>query len=119
MPEVLVLHLKRFQHQGDMTQRINKTVSGLPCQTMHCSSTAFGDVQVTFPVEGLDMSAHRTASAAAAGTTSIYDLYAVIQHSGGSLHRGHYTAVTQHPRTRIWHCYNDTNVTQVSLACAM
>ena len=86
---------------------------------MHCSSTAFGDVQVTFPVKGLDMSAYRTVPAAAAGTTSIYDLYAVIQHSGDSVHSGHYTAVAQHPRTRTWHCYNDTRVTQVSLACAM
>ena len=48
----------------------------------------------------------------------LYDLYAVIQHHGAA-GGGHYTAVAQHPETNTWHLYDDSCVSQVSLACVV
>lgn len=42
----------------------------------------------------------------------LYDLYAVICHSG-SLHGGHYYAYAKHPGTREWHEFNDSSVVKV------
>ena len=41
-----------------------------------------------------------------------YDLYAVLVHSGHSVHSGHYYAYVRAPNG-IWHICDDTNVAQV------
>lgn len=42
----------------------------------------------------------------------LYDLYAVICHSGG-LHGGHYYAYAKHPGANVWFEFNDSYVAQV------
>lgn len=43
---------------------------------------------------------------------TLYDLYAVICHSG-SLHGGHYYAYAKHPGTGHWYEFNDSSVSRV------
>ena len=43
---------------------------------------------------------------------ALYDLYAVLVHSGHSVHSGHYYAYVRAPNG-IWHICDDTHVAQV------
>lgn len=45
---------------------------------------------------------------------ALYDLYAVLVHSGHSLHSGHYYSFVR-SGTGMWHVCDDTNVSQVRL----
>jgi ubiquitin carboxyl-terminal hydrolase 36/42 len=45
-------------------------------------------------------------------TPTMYDLYAVLVHSGHSVHSGHYYAYVRAPNG-IWHICDDTHVAQV------
>lgn len=94
LPEVLILHLKRFS-QGKYRRK-----------KLECS--------VDFPLEGLDMtpyvvesSPHRT------DDNNLYDLFAVSCHSGG-LGGGHYTASVKHYATGQWMDCNDSRVTSLN-----
>lgn len=46
-------------------------------------------------------------------SAALYDLHALVQHTGTTLHFGHYTALTQHPDSKSWYHYNDSRVTRV------
>lgn len=48
---------------------------------------------------------------------ALYDLYAVLVHSGHSVHSGHYYAYVRAPNG-IWHICDDTHVAQVGGAAA-
>ena len=99
LPEVLVIHLKRFMYNKFTREKIST------------------DVQ--FPLEGLSLKEF-SVKGSPAGETAVYDLYAVSNHMGG-LGGGHYTA---HARTGIdegptglsgWHTFNDSRVSPVNL----
>ena len=82
-PEILILHLKRFQY----------------AQNTYFVHRQKLDDRVAFPVENLDLSpcvldpeSRRSAQ---------YDLYAVSEHSGG-LGGGHYTATAKDDNTGVW-----------------
>eukprot|EP00826_Nyctotherus_ovalis_P045010 TRINITY_DN4920_c0_g3_i4.p1 TRINITY_DN4920_c0_g3~~TRINITY_DN4920_c0_g3_i4.p1 ORF type:complete len:107 (+),score=3.64 TRINITY_DN4920_c0_g3_i4:93-413(+) len=63
---------------------------------------------IEFPIKRLDLSSHvKNASVA-----PIYDLYAVINHSG-TLTNGHYTSFAFNPCTNAWYLFNDSTVTKV------
>ena len=83
-PDVLVLHLKRFQF--------------VPGQYF-VHRDKISDV-VDFPVEGLDLGAY-VLGPQFPEAPCLYDLYAVSQHMGG-LGGGHYTAVCKNPDNSKW-----------------
>lgn len=102
-PDVLLIHLKRFQYtQGQYYVHRDK----------------ISDV-VDFPVDGLDLTqfvkgnntiinsldplinGHHVLGPIDEPAPPIYDLYAVSHHSG-SLHGGHYTAVCKNPKNSKW-----------------
>jgi ubiquitin carboxyl-terminal hydrolase 4/11/15 len=92
-PEILILHLKRFQY----------------AQNTYFVHRQKLDDRVAFPVENLDLSpcvldpeSRRSAQ---------YDLYAVSEHSGG-LGGGHYTATAKDDNTGVWYHYNDSVVSR-------
>jgi len=87
-PNVLVLHLKRFQF-GGFTGKLKN--------------------QITFP-EHLDL-ANWTKQK---GATTKYNLYAVLVHAGSSAQCGHYYCFVK-SASGSWHCMNDTSVNTVSL----
>lgn len=85
LPDILILHLKRFRQVGEKRNKLS--------------------TQVHFPLAGLDMGRHVVKRSTGARLPSaskqqpesgrraadvLYDLYAVCNHHGG-MHGGHYT----------------------------
>ncbi len=83
-PDVLVLHLKRFQYIPGQFSVQREKITEL----------------VDFPVCGLDLSAY-VKGPVIADFPPLYDLYAVSQHMGG-LGGGHYTASCKNIRNGSW-----------------
>jgi len=86
MPQILVVHLKRFLYSKWSREKLGSLVE--------------------FPVEGLDLSSF------VLGKTEkppIYDLFAVSNHSGG-LGGGHYTAYAKNKHDNHWYLFNDSSV---------
>lgn len=107
VPDMLVVHLKRFSNSRTLRDKI--------------------DTFVDFPTEGLDLSdmvgerqvakrlAEQGADLQSLGLKDldeplIYDLYAVDEHLGG-LGGGHYRAYAQNHVTQTWHHFDDSYVT--------
>lgn len=90
LPEILCIHLKRFRHEVMFSSKISSNVS--------------------FPLEGLDMSPflHKDCSR---GVTT-YDLVAVICHHG-TAGSGHYTAYGLNYLNEQWYEFDDQCVTAV------
>ena len=82
LPDILVIHLKRFSSQSRLRDKV--------------------DVLVDFPVQGLDMSGK---VGLPEGKSLAYDLFAVDNHFGG-LGGGHYTAAVKNSLDKKWYDYN-------------
>lgn len=82
-PDILVLHLKRFSGERYRRDKI--------------------DVNVNFPLEGLDLS--KRIGSKEDGKEYIYDLFAVDNHYGG-LGGGHYTAFAKNFYDGNWYDFN-------------
>ncbi|XP_033630148.1 ubiquitin carboxyl-terminal hydrolase 31-like [Asterias rubens] len=117
LPDVLVIHLKRFK-------QMNTTRTKL-------------DTLVDFPIQGLNMAqyivrrqqnAHAASLNALTGwspwrhihrrrahhvTEHVYDLYAVCNHIG-SMQGGHYTAFCRNPADNQWYNFDDAKVMPVT-----
>ncbi|KAJ1961388.1 hypothetical protein IWQ62_003888 [Dispira parvispora] len=106
MPEILVVHLKRFSHTRTWRNKL--------------------DVNIEFPLEGLDLNrvvAHAKRTGHNHPTTEsikgeaeeeslTYDLYGVCNHFG-RLGGGHYTAYAKNPQTERWYEFDDSCVRPV------
>ncbi|KAJ2797448.1 hypothetical protein H4S07_005944, partial [Coemansia furcata] len=90
VPEILVVHLKRFQHSRAWRDKL--------------------DALVDFPLEGLDLT---QTVVGPNGGELIYDLHSVCNHFGG-LGGGHYTAYALNPEDAKWYNFNDSSVSEVS-----
>ncbi|KAM3598553.1 uncharacterized protein V6R79_019508 [Siganus canaliculatus] len=94
LPDILILHLKRFRQVGERRNKL----------------TTF----VHFPLSGLDMAphmVHRNHGARRpdlAPPDFLYDLYAVCNHHGG-MHGGHYTAFCRNSVDGQWYSYDDSS----------
>eukprot|EP00158_Paraphelidium_tribonemae_P005829 Partr_v1_DN27544_c0_g1_i2_m30446 putative ubiquitin carboxyl-terminal hydrolase len=86
-PNVLCIQLKRFEFTAYGQQKLNRFVSYPEYLNMPLGS-------------GSQMS------------TSRYQLYGVLVHSGNSNRSGHYYAFVRSP-ANMWYCMNDSDVTQV------
>lgn len=85
IPDILIVHLKRFGGNRSFRDKI--------------------DVFVDYPVEGLDMT--EKVGYKEDGKEYLYDLFAVDNHYGG-LGGGHYTALTKNFYDEQWYDYNGT-----------
>ncbi|QLQ78805.1 hypothetical protein HG537_0B01530 [Torulaspora globosa] len=85
-PDILLIHLKRFESQRSFSDKI--------------------DDVVYFPIEGLDMSEYIVERDSKG---SIYDLIAVDNHYGG-IGGGHYTAYVK--QGDKWYYFDDSRVTE-------
>ncbi|KAK0076107.1 hypothetical protein PV325_005856 [Microctonus aethiopoides] len=120
LPDILVIHLKRFRQQSKQ------------------QSTSKLTMLVDFPLYGFDMTnhlAHRGVTSHTNITTlngwsrwtksrarphiipkydeNVYDLYAICNHHGQDLQGGHYTAFCRNPFDTQWYCFDDTRVEAV------
>ena len=139
VPDVLVVHLKRFRQSTRATNKL--------------------DTMVEFPIEGFDMGPNMARSGGAEGGTvpagtdtaggtgqqsntsaglrvlsafspwkhpkrfrggcgaageeTTYELYSVCNHHGSDLQGGHYTAVCRNPTDGQWYLFDDVNTRQV------
>ncbi|XP_010520472.1 PREDICTED: ubiquitin carboxyl-terminal hydrolase 8-like [Tarenaya hassleriana] len=91
LPEILVIHLKRFSYSRFMKNKL--------------------DTYVDFPVDDLDLSNY--ISYKNGRTTYRYTLYAISNHYG-SMGGGHYTAFVHHGGDR-WYDFDDSNVHPISM----
>ncbi|XP_032899902.1 ubiquitin carboxyl-terminal hydrolase 43 isoform X1 [Amblyraja radiata] len=109
LPDILIIHLKRFRQVGERRSKLSTLV--------------------TFPPIGIDMAPHvvkrnqsarnflshwspwrrpRTPSGSK-DENFVYDLYAVCNHHGG-MQGGHYTAFCRNSVDGQWYGYDDSNV---------
>ncbi|KAK1798960.1 hypothetical protein P4O66_007228 [Electrophorus voltai] len=103
LPDILILHLKRFRQVADRRNKLSTLVR--------------------FPPHGLDMAPHVAKRAHSSqhsldpwpaawehgDTDFLYDLYAVCNHHGG-MHGGHYTAYCRNSVDGQWYSYDDSSV---------
>ncbi|KAL9545985.1 hypothetical protein MBANPS3_006878 [Mucor bainieri] len=93
LPDVLLLHLKRFSTDGHFRNKLDATVR---CAT-----------------RGLDLSGYvpmaMTPSPPQDRPSFVYDLYAVSNHYG-SINGGHYTACVRDGYSDKWHYFDDSKM---------
>ncbi|XP_064399096.1 ubiquitin carboxyl-terminal hydrolase 4-like [Halichondria panicea] len=90
LPDVLVIHLKRFSYDKYWRDKL--------------------DVLVDFPVSGLDLSSLVRCPDA---PEPVYDLYAVSNHFGG-MGGGHYTAYAKNKNNKKWYNFDDSHVSETT-----
>lgn len=90
LPDILVVHLKRFSHTRAWRDKI--------------------DAFVDFPIHGLDLSGK--ALKEEDRNENVYDLYGVSNHMGG-LGGGHYTAYAKNEKLDQWYNFDDSHVSPV------
>lgn len=107
-PESLILHIKRFKLSPN---------AALSAQERWIKYTG----SVSFPLQGLSLSAFASESSGVGPDEATYDLYAVINHTG-SRDVGHYTAfckIQASGEEQAWYKFDDEKVTRVrALPCA-
>uniref|UniRef100_A0A096MEQ4 ubiquitinyl hydrolase 1 n=1 Tax=Poecilia formosa TaxID=48698 RepID=A0A096MEQ4_POEFO len=109
LPDILILHLKRFRQVGERRNKLSTLVR--------------------FPLTALNMAPHVAKSSQRSSSSSrkqtsgqthppadsllpqdcLYDLYAVCNHHGG-MHGGHYTAYCRNSVDGQWYSYDDSSV---------
>ncbi|XP_026118786.1 ubiquitin carboxyl-terminal hydrolase 43a [Carassius auratus] len=102
LPDILILHLKRFRQVGKRRNKLSTLIR--------------------FPISGLDMTPHVVKRSQSmknlapwpatwkhGDTDFLYDLYAVCNHHGG-MHGGHYTAYCRNSVDGHWYSYDDSSV---------
>ena len=94
VPDVLIIHLKRFEYIPGQYFMAREKIESL----------------VNFPVQNLDLREY-CKGGAVGGAGAQYDLYAVSEHMG-TQHGGHYTAVVKNYRNSRWYSCNDSSVSE-------
>ncbi|XP_062999485.1 ubiquitin carboxyl-terminal hydrolase 31 [Elgaria multicarinata webbii] len=111
LPDVLIIHLKRFRQEADRRMKLQN--------------------MVRFPLTGLDMTPHVVKRSQSSWSLPshwspwrrpyglgrdpedfIYDLYAVCNHHG-TMQGGHYTAYCKNSIDGLWYCFDDSDVQQL------
>lgn len=90
VPEMLIIHLKRFRHFGSIETKI--------------------DSNITFPKTGLTLKDNESAYKKV--DQHVFDLYAVSKHSG-NVGFGHYTATCMNPLNKKWYRFDDSHVLHI------
>ncbi|NXY77776.1 UBP31 hydrolase, partial [Glareola pratincola] len=119
LPDVLIIHLKRFRQEGDRRMKLQNMVK--------------------FPLSGLDMTPHVVKRSQSSWSLPshwspwrrpyglgrdpedyIYDLYAVCNHHGtmqGGHYTGKYPVMLSYCKNSVdgqWYCFDDSDVQQLS-----
>lgn len=92
LPDILVVHLKRFSYSRYLKNKL--------------------DTFVNFPIRNLDLSKYVKSKD---GRSHMYELYAISNHYGG-LGGGHYTAYAKLIDENRWYHFDDSHVSPVNEA---
>jgi len=110
LPEVLVVHLKRFSYSRYSRDKLDTEVE-FPLKNLDlraCVPSIEGGC-IPVPVPGDD---NNNGTATEAAEPPVYDLFAVSNHFGG-LGGGHYTAYCRLPGTEKWYTFDDSSVQEM------
>eukprot|EP00523_Entomoneis_sp_CCMP467_P019717 CAMPEP_0168857200 /NCGR_PEP_ID=MMETSP0727-20121128/15605_1 /TAXON_ID=265536 /ORGANISM="Amphiprora sp., Strain CCMP467" /LENGTH=1184 /DNA_ID=CAMNT_0008911817 /DNA_START=100 /DNA_END=3654 /DNA_ORIENTATION=- len=99
VPDVLILHLKRFQFDTCMSS------GGMLRSKI--------DDTVTFPIEGLDLTKF-ILGPIDPDAPPVYKLFGVSEHTGYTANSGHYTATVRNSIDGQWYRCNDSHVGRTS-----
>jgi len=110
LPDVLVVHLKRFSYSRYSRDKLDTNIE-FPLQELDMSGFV---PRSAFP-SSKKMKLSDTESSMESTKTQddlVYDLYAVSNHFGG-MGGGHYTAFCQMPDNQKWYDFDDSHVSEI------
>uniref|UniRef100_A0A673GQ63 ubiquitinyl hydrolase 1 n=1 Tax=Sinocyclocheilus rhinocerous TaxID=307959 RepID=A0A673GQ63_9TELE len=111
LPDILILHLKRFRQVGERRNKLSTLVQ-FPLTGLDMGRHMVKRSNCARPPPGWKQQAHHRPEASRHTLTFLYDLYAVCNHHGG-MHGGHYTAYCRNSVDGQWYAYDDSSVEPV------
>lgn len=122
LPDILVIHFKRFRqqqfkgsHASKLTTMVDFPLTGFDLSTWHLAAGNHESSSVNSTLTR-KMKPSKTATL----TKSFfnegdhhYDLYAVCYHQGDTLETGHYTAACKNPYDQQWYKFDDQRVSLI------
>ena len=104
LPQILVVHLKRFSIGSSSSSMFGGIFGG-------GGNKSKINTSVKFPTEGFDVKEYLALESPerSLGATTLYDLIGVVNHSG-SLNGGHYVADCRNRDDKQWYHFNDSHV---------
>jgi ubiquitin carboxyl-terminal hydrolase 31 len=125
LPDILVIHFKRFRQQqlkgsqaSKLTTMVKFPLTGFDLSTWHLSNGSF-DGGTASMNSSLSRKAAKPTSKSGTLTKTFmhedhrYDLYAVCYHQGDTLETGHYTAACKNPYDQQWYKFDDQRVSLI------
>lgn len=122
LPDILVIHFKRFRqqqfkgsHASKLTTMVDFPLTGFDLSSWHLANGSNGTSSVDSTLSRKSKSAK---IGAALTKTNLhedhrYDLYAVCYHQGDTLETGHYTAACKNPYDQQWYKFDDQRVSLI------
>uniref|UniRef100_A0A3B4DJC6 ubiquitinyl hydrolase 1 n=1 Tax=Pygocentrus nattereri TaxID=42514 RepID=A0A3B4DJC6_PYGNA len=110
LPDILILHLKRFRQVGERRNKLS-TLVRFPLTALDMAPHVVKRSNFTRLPPGWKHQAQRPETGQHA-QDFLYDLYAVCNHHGG-MHGGHYTAYCRNSVDGQWYGYDDSSVEPV------
>lgn len=134
LPDILVIHFKRFRQQhikGPQAAKLTTTVrfplnnfDMTPHLARGSAGNSNGAINGGGPVEDnwspwrkMRRRDNHAMMGAVTHKDNRYDLYSVCYHQGDTLETGHYTAACKNPYDHQWYKFDDQKVTQVPANC--
>ncbi|KAK7168195.1 hypothetical protein R3I94_002290 [Phoxinus phoxinus] len=111
LPDILILHLKRFRQVGERRNKLS-TLVHFPLTGLAMGRHVVKRSNCVRPPHGSKQQAHHRPEASRHSLDFLYDLYAVCNHHGG-MHGGHYTAYCRNSVDGQWYAYDDSTVEPV------
>jgi ubiquitin C-terminal hydrolase len=93
LPQLLIIHLKRFKYHGLWRDKIVTNVD--------------------YPINNLNLEKFVINSSEKRTNIYNYNLYATTNHTG-TLDGGHYTAMCHHSKLNKWYKFDDTDVKEIN-----
>ncbi|XP_072932015.1 ubiquitin carboxyl-terminal hydrolase 31 [Epargyreus clarus] len=116
LPDILVIHLKRFRQQAKgRTSTKLTTMVEFPLNDFDMTPHLVRRNSPAVESPGHSRSPRRRHSKAAVTNPheNMYDLYAICYHHGDDLETGHYTAACKNPYDGHWYKFDDSRVAPV------
>lgn len=130
IPDVLVVHLKRFRHSTRSSNKIDTMVE-FPLENFDMSpnmarapdspapATSLGDQNISNGLKVLSAFSpwkhpKRFRMNGQGEHETTYELYGVCNHHGTDLQGGHYTAYCRNPTDGHWYFFDDVNTRRIS-----
>ncbi|XP_039506796.1 ubiquitin carboxyl-terminal hydrolase 43 isoform X3 [Pimephales promelas] len=111
LPDLLILHLKRFRQVGERRNKLS-TLVHFPLMGLAMGRHVVKRSNSVRPPHGWKQQAHHKPETSRHSLDFLYDLYAVCNHHGG-MHGGHYTAYCRNSVDAQWYAYDDSTVEPV------